>query len=97
MNITTIVLQTPVGDYLDFSTLDRWIVATAMAVAALTTMAVAWTSELWSIMLIKAVEATAAAFLRPGLMSLLLGVVPSADVPKAGLYAAARAQMASHP
>jgi MFS family permease len=81
MNILMLVLQTPAGDFLDKTRFKRTVTAAATLVAAVTTCSVAWTSELWAILTLKALEGVAATIFLPALMSLLLGVIPEADVP----------------
>lgn len=82
MNLLMLLLQTPAGDLLDKMPYKRAVTAGATLVASITTMAVAWTSELWAIIIIKALEGAAATIFLPSLMSLLLAVVPDAAVPK---------------
>ena len=79
-NGVMLVLQTPVGDFIDKTRHKRPITALAILVASVTTTAVAWTSELWAIIAIKAIEGAAATIFLPALMSLLLAVVPDRKV-----------------
>jgi len=82
MNVIMIIAQTPAGDLMDKTIHKKLIVAASLLTASITTMAVAWTHKLYAIILIKAVEGIAASIFLPGLMALLLGVIPYADVPK---------------
>eukprot|EP00316_Scyphosphaera_apsteinii_P012458 CAMPEP_0119299946 /NCGR_PEP_ID=MMETSP1333-20130426/1958_1 /TAXON_ID=418940 /ORGANISM="Scyphosphaera apsteinii, Strain RCC1455" /LENGTH=424 /DNA_ID=CAMNT_0007301555 /DNA_START=112 /DNA_END=1386 /DNA_ORIENTATION=+ len=81
MNGMMLVLQTPAGDFLDRTHYKRLVTASATVVAAVTTASVAWTSELWIIVLLKALEGAAATIFLPALMSLTLAVVPEKAVP----------------
>lgn len=82
MNIIMIVSQTPAGDLMDKTRHKKLVVAASLIVASVTTAAVAWTSELYAVIAIKAAEGVAASMFLPGLMTLLLAVVPTEDVPR---------------
>ena len=82
MNMIMLVLQTPAGDLLDKTHRKKGIICAATLVAAVTTTAVVWTSNFWAVMFLKTLEGVATTIFLPGLMSLLLGVIPTQNVPK---------------
>lgn len=82
MNMLMLVLQTPAGEFMDRTSNKRAITAFALAVAAVTTSSVAWTSDVYAVIALKAVEGAAACIFLPALMALLLGVTPNDDVPR---------------
>mmetsp|Transcript_48248 Transcript_48248/g.53996 ORF Transcript_48248/g.53996 Transcript_48248/m.53996 type:complete len:240 (+) Transcript_48248:236-955(+) len=75
MSITMLVAQTPVGDILDKTTHKKLITAGAVFIAAVTTTSVAWTSNFWIVVLIKAVEGLAATVFHLSLTLLIFGIV----------------------
>ena len=82
MNVVMIVLQTPAGDFLDKASRKKIITAVAILVASITTAAVAWTSNFWAVMFIKAIEGAASTIFLPALMSLLYGIcLTKSEVP----------------
>ena len=82
MNLLMLVLQTPAGELLDRTHRKKTITAMATLVAAVTTTMVVWTDNFWAVLFAKALEGAAATIFLPGLMSLLLGVVPKERIPK---------------
>ena len=58
----------------------RMITAIAVLTASITTASVAWKTDLWFIILMKALEGVAATIFLPSLMSLLLGICESPEV-----------------
>jgi len=82
MNILMLVLQTPAGDLMDKTNHKRLITAIAVLTASITTVSVAWKSDLWFILIMKALEGVAATIFLPALMSLLLGICESPEVPR---------------
>ena len=82
MNMIMLVLQTPAGDLLDKTDRKKGIICAATLVAAVTTTAVVWTSNFWAVMFLKTLEGVVTTIFLPGLMSLLLGVIPTQNVPK---------------
>ena len=58
----------------------RLVTAIAVLTASITTASVAWKSDLWFIIIMKALEGVAATIFLPALMSLLLGICESPEV-----------------
>jgi len=75
MSITMLVAQTPVGDILDKTTHKKLITAGAAFIAAVTTTSVAWTSNFWFVVVIKAIEGLATTFFHLSLTLLIFGIV----------------------
>ena len=68
------------GDLMDKTNHKRLITAIAVLTASITTASVAWKSDLWFILIMKALEGVAATIFLPALMSLLLGISESPEV-----------------